>query len=950
MRGIRQATMGYLAIVLHAHLPFVPHIAEEPTLEEKWLFEALTESYIPFLLSWEKMAQEKIPFKLTLSVSPPLLAMLSDPVELGRYSGYLKKIQELSGREVERTRDNPHYAPVAEFYRQRLDGISQAFHGKYRMNLLDPLKTLKEQGHLEIITTGATHGFLPLMATEEAKYAQLRLAMDYFESCFGWKPSGLWLPECGYCPGIERILDQLGVSYFVTSSHGMLNANPKPETAVYAPVRIAGTQVNVFGRDWETSHQVWSRSEGYPGDYWYREFYRDIGWDLDYKYVHPYLIGGLRGDTGLKYQRITGKSDYKEVYQRQKALERLKDHAQDFLTNRQRQFKYWRSVMKEPPVIVAPYDAELFGHWWFEGPDWIEEVMRLAAQDSNEISTTSLGEYLQKHPAAHEGTLGPSSWGEGGYNRVWLNEENDWIYPRLHRAEKLIKALAEGYQKPDPVQKRALNQAVRELLLAQSSDWPFIITNQTVVDYAKFRLESHLDQCERLIAELQKGGVDEAHLSYLEKNDGVFPQLDYGVFSSLARDVGTTTPVNRSGKVVIMLSWEYPPWHVGGLGVHVRDLAETMVQLGQEVHVVTLSPANQRQTTLQNGVFVHFLAADLQPEIKGDFLAWVLQFNLVMADFVREMVLRSPSAHFVLHAHDWMVGYAAREMKACFGLPVVVTIHATEHGRNRGLHHHIQHAIHRLEWELVHDADQVICCSRYMQKEIKTLFGMTERVSIIPNAVNVSPAVQADRKEKTILFVGRLVVEKGVQILIEAFARLIHLYPDASLVIAGSGPYTEELQNLGRQLGLEDKIQFTGFVSESSRNQLLASCSIAVFPSLYEPFGIVALEAMASGTPVVVSRTGGLAEIVEDDISGLCFTPGDAGDLQRCLVKLLQSPVKAEEMSKKARLRVEQVFNWVSVAKRTIDLYRLEQLTAGRNHDDANAEEKRDPVMAAAGH
>ncbi|HHZ19461.1 MAG TPA: DUF1957 domain-containing protein [Firmicutes bacterium] len=950
MRESKPEVVGYLAVVLHAHLPFIPHTAAEPTLEEKWLFEALTESYIPFLLSWERLAEENVRFQLTLSISPPLLTMLTDSVELERYSKYLRNLQELSEREAERTRNDPHYAAVAEFYRRRLREIGHAFHEKYRTDLLAPLKKLKELGHLEIITTGATHGFLPLMATEEAKYAQLHLALDYFEAKFGWRPSGIWLPECGYCPGLERLLDKLGIGYFIISSHGMLSANPRPETAVYAPVRLAGTQVNAFGRDWETSHQVWSRTEGYPGDYWYREFYRDIGWDLDYDYLQPYLLGGVRGDTGLKYHRITGKSDYKEVYQRDKALERVKEHARDFLANRQRQLSYWRGTMKQPPIVVAPYDTELFGHWWFEGPDWLEEVLRLVAQRDTGIATTTLQSYLWKYPASHEATFGPSSWGEGGYNRVWLNEENDWIYPRLHRAEKLIKALTEGYPQPGPEVKRGLNQAVRELLLAQSSDWPFILTNRTVVDYARARLEWHLGQCERLLVELLTNGVDPANLRYLEETDRVFPGLDYRVFCSLpASDGELMVPAGLAGTVVIMLSWEYPPWHVGGLGVHVRDLAETMARLGQAVHVVTVSPHNQGKTIVQNGVHVHFLAVDVPQEARDDFLAWVLRFNLVMADFAGEMVLRSPKARFLLHAHDWMVGYAARELKARFDLLGVATIHATEHGRNRGLHNPLQHAIHRLEEELVHGADRVICCSRYMQKEIETLFGLAaDGVYMIPNAVNLSPAVEIVRKEQVILFIGRLVAEKGVQVLIEAFARLSGLYPDASLVIAGSGPYTEELQNMVRRLGLTDRIRFMGFVAEKVRDELLKSCSIAVFPSLYEPFGIVALEAMASGTPVVVSRTGGLAEIVEDGVSGLCFTPGDAGELQRCLVKLLQSPATARELSKNARLRVEQEFNWEAVAKRTLEVYHREQPVVGAKDNEGADDRQREPVLVPA--
>ncbi|CEP66200.1 Glycoside hydrolase/deacetylase,beta/alpha-barrel [Moorella glycerini] len=402
---------GYLALLLHAHLPYVRNLEEYISLEEKWLCEALTESYLPLILSWERLALEGINFKLTLSLSPTLISMLIDPRLQERYGRYLDILKGLATREMERTKYDPVFSPLANFYYERVSAIDGAFKETYQGNLLAPLKRLQEQGYLEIITTCATHGYLPLMLTRESWRVQVRVALDLFADIFGRRPAGMWLPECGYTPGLEDILQAEGIKYFIVASHGLLNAVPGVTTAVYAPVKLTGG-VAVFGRDWETSHQVWSRTEGYPGDPLYREFYRDIGYDLDFSYLEPYLIGGTRGDTGLKYYRITGKTECKEPYDFQAARERARENARDFLANRDRQLACWAGVMSDKPVVVAPYDAELFGHWWFEGSAWLEDVLRLAAGPDYQTGLTTVAAYLEQYPPRQEVALGPSSWGK----------------------------------------------------------------------------------------------------------------------------------------------------------------------------------------------------------------------------------------------------------------------------------------------------------------------------------------------------------------------------------------------------------------------------------------------------------------------------------------------------------------------------------------------------------
>jgi 1,4-alpha-glucan branching enzyme len=497
---------GYLALLLHAHLPFVRNTAYEFCVEEKWLFEALTESYIPLLINWERLAKEKIPFQLTLSLSPTLLSMLTANNLVERYGRYLSLQYDLANREIERTAEDPRFKEIAIFYHDRISLIKKTFYDKYHGDIITPLKRLALQEHLELITTCATHGYLPLMLTEESRRAQIRVGIELFRDIFGWSPQGFWLPECGYVPGLEKILYGEGIQYFIIAGHGFLNSVSPSTYSTNIPATING--VTVFGINDAALKQVWDSKTGFPADCDYREFYRDIGNDLEYEYIAPYLVAGLRGDTGFKYYRVTSKAAYKEVYQPDRAQTKIKQHACLFVAERYRQLRQWMKNTPVKPIITVPYDAELFGHWWFEGPDWIAEVLHLTAASESTIQTATFSKYLAKYPAYQKINLTLSSWGEGGYSRYWLNPKNDWIYPHFHQAEKVMQQLSETINQPNSLQERALNQAGRELVLAQSSDWPFILTNGSVPDYARRRIQMHLEKFFLLSQELKTRKIE----------------------------------------------------------------------------------------------------------------------------------------------------------------------------------------------------------------------------------------------------------------------------------------------------------------------------------------------------------------------------------------------------------------------------------------------------------
>jgi 1,4-alpha-glucan branching enzyme len=519
--------------MLHAHLPYVRHPEYEDFLEEDWFYEAMTETYIPLLQVFEGLLRDRTHFRVTMSLTPSLISMMSDPLLQERYLGHINKLVDLAGREVERTRWLPEFHSLAQMYYYRFHQTREYFENQKGRNLIDAFRQLQDSNVLEIVTCGATHGFLPLMdVSREAVRAQIRTACEHYESHLGRRPRGIWLPECGFAPGVDEILREEGIQFFFTEAHGILHASPRPKFGVFAPI-VTPAGVAAFGRDLESSKQVWSAEEGYPGDYDYREFYRDIGFDLEYDYIRPYLHSdGIRVNTGIKYYRITGNTSHKAPYDPHRAQEKAADHAGNFMFNREKQAEFLFGHMGRKPIMVAPYDAELFGHWWYEGPEWINMLIRKMAHDQQTVRLITPTEYLAENPTIQVSTPSMSSWGYKGFAEVWLEGSNDWIYRHLHEASERMTELANRFSSTNGIYRRALNQAARELLLAQSSDWAFIMKTGTMVDYAVKRTREHLTRFDRLYRELGHGRIDEENLSMLEWRDNIFPHINYEAYRS----------------------------------------------------------------------------------------------------------------------------------------------------------------------------------------------------------------------------------------------------------------------------------------------------------------------------------------------------------------------------------------------------------------------------------
>ena len=523
---------GYVSFILHAHLPFIHHPESENYLEEQWLFEAISETYIPLLLNFSKLEEEKVDFRLTMSLTPPLLSMLDNKLLQERYIKYLNKHIELSEKEIKRTAYDARLNKLAHYYYDRYSNDLHVFKDVYNCNLIQGFKHFQDIGVLEIITCGATHGYFPILyVTEQTVKAQIAVGVQTYEKYFSRKPRGIWLPECGYVPEADKYLKEFGIEYIITESHGILYADPAPIYGTFTPI-ISPEGIVAFGRDIETSRQVWSSINGYPGDFNYREFYRDIGYEADYDYIKPYIAeNGARVHTGIKYYRITSKDDNKDYYNPVWAMDSANMQAGHFLDCRVKQIDELSKYMDVPPIITCPYDAELYGHWWYEGPYWLYVLFKKIYYDDCNFKLITPGEYIDRYPNMQICTPCRSSWGAKGYSEVWLNPTNDYVHRHLHKAGNRMVELANRYPyEENQVRRKALNQCARELLLAQSSDWLFIITNGTMVDYAKKRIKDHIGRFTKLYYQIIQDNIDEAFVDDIYSKDKVFDEIDYMIY------------------------------------------------------------------------------------------------------------------------------------------------------------------------------------------------------------------------------------------------------------------------------------------------------------------------------------------------------------------------------------------------------------------------------------
>jgi len=550
--------IGSFTFVLHSHIPYTRKAGMWPFGEE-WLYEATSESYIPILDILNELVEEGISPKITMGFTPVLLEQLTDKYMNERFERYLFHKIDTCAKEMERFQDNRDFRRLAHFYEEYYTRILDSYEDTYSKDIVKGFRELQDNGHIELITSAATHGYLPLLSTDSAIRAQVHIGVQSYERHFKRRPRGFWLPECGYRPsskwknpingivterpGLERFLIEEKLDYFIVDCQTLggkgkylnmfpmqgysLNKNNQNEVKEgtkdgelehlgFKPYHLLDKngKITVLGRNEETGIKVWSGDWGYPGDGWYREFHKK-----------DHL-------SGLQYWRVTSKENdlaTKKVYVPEAAESRIEENSEhfahlilDLLTN-------FRNKTGESGIVVAAYDTELFGHWWFEGPKWIKSTIKKLHGLGIEVTTCS--QFIDEHPAIKSITIPESSWGEGRLHRIWQNVETNWMWKKIYECEERMEKVASKYIDASGESAQMLSQGARELLLMESSDWTFLTTTRQAVEYAAGRLNEHYARFNEILDALEKG--DKIDLERMMEKDNLFPNLDFRIYAKV---------------------------------------------------------------------------------------------------------------------------------------------------------------------------------------------------------------------------------------------------------------------------------------------------------------------------------------------------------------------------------------------------------------------------------
>jgi len=523
-----------IALVLNAHLPFVRKPQYSQFYEERWLFEVISETYLPLLRMFRRLELENVPFKLSMVFSPTLLSMLSDSLLCDRYLAYLDSQIELAQKEKRRLAGDSVFEPLADMYLGMYRRSRDEFETLHGRSLTRSFDYYSKKGYLELMTTAATHAFLPIYSDiPEVIDAQIETAIISHRAEFGKNPNGFWLPQLGWYKGLEKHLRAYNIHYTIVTTKGALLGSPLPFYGSFSPV-MTHDNVAAFIRDAGATKAVWSETEGYPAHPSYRDFYRDIGYDLETSYLSAHLNGIDRGSTGFKYWAVTGKTDNKRPYEPSAASAQAVAHAHEYLADRKAQARAASFWMKDtPPLIVCPYDAELFGHWWFEGLQFLEAFFRAASRkdDESSVRLVTLSEHLAENPDCPESEPEFSSWAEGGYAEAWLDGRNDWVHRHSRKAAERMRELTIRFPNESGLRERILNQAAREVLLSMSSDWALLLRSGKSSDFAARQIRECIYNFNHIYEMLSAHTVETEWLTSLEKRHNIFPHMNYRVFA-----------------------------------------------------------------------------------------------------------------------------------------------------------------------------------------------------------------------------------------------------------------------------------------------------------------------------------------------------------------------------------------------------------------------------------
>lgn len=521
----KKQAYGAFCLVLHSHLPFTRKAGVWPFGEE-WLYEGLMETYIPLLEILYDLKKKNISPQFTVSITPVLMEQLADPYLLSRFEQFIDDKIRRAEEDIKRFEQstNHEFLHLAKFYKTLFSDVKKVYFERYNRDVLSAFRKLQEEGHIEIITCAATHGYLPLFKRDSSIQAQLAAGIEVYKKHMGTAPRGIWLPECAYRPGyyqnvtknesyykpgIDEFLVKNGIQYFISDSHAIEGGEAfwgGKRVGLYGEIfspkidyqhKVQGTNFKpyllksgctVFGRCKDTGLQVWSGDWGYPADGSYREFHK------------------RESQSGLQYWRITSRQvslGLKEVYVPANAIPRINENSYHFNHLVEGLLSKYFHEEKTFGMVAAPYDTELFGHWWFEGVAWLKAIAEKMYYNPY-VEQMTLGKYLEANPPQQVIELPESSWGEGGKHYVWMNKDTEWMWSYIDEVEIIMENLVEKYPQPNDKQKEVLDQISREVLLLQSSDWPFLITTGQAKEYSSERFLVHYQRFVRLTDYLNK--------------------------------------------------------------------------------------------------------------------------------------------------------------------------------------------------------------------------------------------------------------------------------------------------------------------------------------------------------------------------------------------------------------------------------------------------------------
>ncbi len=519
-----------LILALHAHLPFIRHPEEADPVEERAFFEAITESYLPLLRVFDHLDADQVPFKLVMSFSPTLCAMLSDELLCDRYVKYLDRLIELGAREVKRTKGDERRHRLACLYYDRAVEDRVAFAERYDRELLKAFDYYHKKGRLELWTSAATHAILPFLAPRpEAVQAQIEIALTMHRQHFGRGPQGFWLPELAWFPGIDDYLKAYNIAYTLVDTHGLLYADPVPSAGIFSPIKTKNGLI-VFGRDHNAVSQLMDKQEGFVFDPCFRSECGDIAYELESEALGDFLgPNGERTQSGFKYCGRGQEGEERRLYDPDQANQRVLVLADSFLRARSETASAVEKSLGSRAISFGAFKAELFGQFWYEGPAFLEAVFRQAPAFP-ELRFALPQDLVEDVKKIQCGEPEFSTWGENGYAEKWLDASNDWLYRHILGSVARMIELAERFPDDGGLKERALNQAVRELLLAQSSDWAAAMKDRQAPEYAKRRLEESVMNFNHIYESLGGNYISTEWLTTLEKRHNLFQGINYRIF------------------------------------------------------------------------------------------------------------------------------------------------------------------------------------------------------------------------------------------------------------------------------------------------------------------------------------------------------------------------------------------------------------------------------------